>query len=696
MLNDSKSSPLSSDDDTFQKSRTDNSTPELDLLNKYMAKDLAVEYYNTLCNRSKIYSYKIEIINYVIKFLSFLKDIGTQENIKSTSELKQHVSNYVDKIKSNGKSKQSQRKIIGETKAICKFLLEHNFFSHLENISYLEIDFNQIFTKTSEERRDILHFKLRKNCPSEEIHKYTLHYISSKKVEKNYLRPIVNAFEKIREISPVWSESSIQNGLTLLRSKLIAEKGPISTTYQEFQTVLAYFESLKLSQNIQNHIILPKNIRRPSNASSTRVKNPTLGKINYDTLNKCNELKSAECLIDEYYSHLTLHLDKTIDTCREYVLECFKSYCLIQSKEKQDKKSEKIKAALEIINKSNTRLVRDFTITSEYEKLGITKEILQQNNGMTINLVSAMQAIITDEIGINPQSLYTIKVTPHGTKSEYIIVEKDGSIRLSVLKWRQRSLQRRSITSSQFALDKNITTADIDASFCIQYALHASKEHRKTINSNQLWVYENSKAITNAPKGFDYAFRGFSNRNLPDYLQSCSPTIMKIRTSRAIEIYIRTQGDIIQTASYLGNRVKTSLNTYIPIFLQEIIYRRKISAFQHLYLIIATANIKEKLSILNMSNGEYDDCVKTIYENKDFGGDLFECLSNKTKDININEYFFICSPKNFAYAIRYVNTNRDKSKTKYKVCSNALKKASNGSIMIKKILREAEEMVKTE
>ena len=93
-----------------------------------------------------------------------------------------------------------------------------------------------------------------------------------------------------------------------------------------------------------------------------------------------------------------------------------------------------------------------------------------------------------------------------------------------------------------------------------------------------------------------------------------------------------------------------------------------------------------------MSQESYDKCILEIYDNKDFGGPLFEKLKpivSIEKKVE-SEYFFVCSVENFAFIINYLKNEKDDGSEFYTVCKNALNKAVSGSIQHKKMIRDAE------
>mgnify|MGYP006903649682 CR=1 FL=1 len=610
----------------------------------------AVSLFNSITQGVSNRNYIIGHISTAIKLLKF----HTSRDVKpSLSEFQQSLVKFIENLPYKSGPYRSQNVTI--VKKIYKHLEADNFFTK----DQLSKDFC-IFDYCPVSRNEVteeLHKRLEIVSISRDITEATRQFISSKKVEKNYLRCFVQAFTEITNVDINWSPSAIKQGIENYRDSFDTNDGSQGTKYHEVSRVLELFSHLKHIGLINKKTVFPKNTKKPSSSSLMRSTNPTISEINPDSLSPEESLSSAKDLIQRFYHDLQTKLDCIVTVARNIILSQYKSY---------------------EANLNNIKF-----------------------HGMPRELIVAMQIIMVDELGINPTPLYNLKVTIESaqrTKREFIKIEDDGSVRINVIKWRQRRLQKRTTETSNFPKSSELSINDINASFCIQLAILMTEAKRKQLKTNLLWITDIQTRLKKS-NAFDREFRNFSDKYLPEDFSTLKPTLMRVRSSRAMEIYIGSDGDVVKTATYLGNKVKTTLSTYIPKYLQEVIYRRKISVFQHLYLVLATANEPEKEKMLGLTKEEYNKCLVEIYNNDDFGGPLFEKLQPKAsqnKTNNESEIFFICSPENFAFAIKLLKTSKNKDSEIYKVCLNAINKASSGNILQKKMILEAEEILERE
>lgn len=536
----------------------------------------------------------------------------------------------------------------------------YRFFENIEYFNTDErsksFDTSSLFPANGNEVLEKHYRRLEQYSKSMEITRTTKLFISSKNVVKNYVRCYADAFEKITKIDADWPPNAIKMGIEEYKNQFDTENGSMNTKYHGTGRVLELFNYLKITGLIDKNTVLPKNIKKPAHSSLMRSTNPTFSVINIDSLSIEESMSSAKVLIDNFYSELITKLDVLISTAQKTVADFY----------------------------------NQFSLSGVFP-----------TDGMSPEIIVAMQIVIVDEMGINPTSLYNLQVnidSGRRNKKEFIKIEDDGTLRVNVIKWRQRFLQKRTTKSSAILQHQILKQEDVNASFCIQLAIVLTEGKRSTLNTNLLWLRK-GQGVVRKSNSFDQEFRDFCNNHLPPDFAKLKPTLMKLRSSRAIEIYIRSNGDVIKTATYLGNKVKTTLNAYIPLYLQEVIYRRKLSVFQHLYLLLATAYESKKHEMLGMTENQYNNCIKTIYKNDDFGGPLFEILKPQVDDLsddNVTEVFFICSPQNFAYAIKLIKTSADKADEKYKVCLDAIKKASSGSTIFKNMILEAENILENE
>jgi len=591
--------------------------------------------------------FRLNHLNTAIKIIQYHYEHKLGEESKNVSSFQNSLLEYFECVAVNGKL---PAQLAGITKKIYFYFLSTEYFTQDDDSK--KFDIFDICPQSGNDVTAQLKLTLSSSCPNKELLKATKLFIRSKNVEKNYLRVFVSAFNEISKIDNNWSKGAIEQGLNNFRDSYDTELGSMNTKYHETSRAIELFQHLKDIGLLDKHIRLTNNIKKPSKSSLMRSTNPTIAEINIDEVNKEKSLTSAKSLIDEFYADLVHKLDQMVAIAQDTVFYYY------QIKFPHLKNNQKF-------------------------------------NGLENELASAMQLIITDEEGVNPTPLYNLKVNidknSPNSKNEFIKIEDDGTVRFNVIKWRQRRLQKRTADASKLAPPTDINPRNINASFCIQFAIELTEQKRKALKTNLLWLRKSQRVLRKG-NSFDSYFREFCNENLPLDISSIKPTLMKVRTSRAIEIYIRTDGDVVAAATYLGNKVKTTLSTYIPLFLQEIMYRRKISVFQHIYLILATASEPDKLKLLGMSQESYDKCILEIYDNKDFGGPLFEKLKPivPTEEKVESEYFFVCSVDNFAFIINYLKHKKDDGSEFYTVCKNALNKAISGSIQHKKMIRDAE------
>jgi hypothetical protein len=649
-MNSKKTHSLRVDSIELPKFDTQYLHPKLKKLGQLLKSDSAANYlFSSITEGIK---HKYYIRTHIVLTINLIQHHRKKRRGQELNDFQLSLTEFVNK------SKKSQQKILRLFFTIIK-----KVYFHLEAINYFKSDslpqeFN-IHTLCKANGRPTLaeHFRrLELYSKSIEITQTTKQFINSKNIVKNYVRCYADVFEKITKIDPEWPPSAIRLGIEEYRNSFDTESGSLNTKYHETSRALELFGYLVKIGLLDKTTILPKNIKKPAYSSLMRSTNPTFSAIDINLLSIEMSMTSAKVLIDNFYSDLIKKLDYLTATAQKVVADFY----------------------------------------NQHSKNGPFP-----SDGINSKVIVAMQIVIVNEMGINPTSLYNLQVniaTGRRNKKEFIKIEADGTLRINIIKWRQRYLQKRTTTSAAVTDHQTLQQRDVNASFCIQFAITLTEGKRQTLKTNLLWLRKGQRVVRSS-NSFDQNFRDFCNDLLPQDFAKLKPTLMKLRSSRAIEIYIGSNGDIIKTATYLGNKVKTTLSTYIPLFLQEIIYRRKISVFQNLYLILATASQPKKQNMLGMTEAQYSNCVKEIYKNDDFGGPLFESLKPKladTPDEDTTEIFFICSPENFAHAIKVIKTSTTKTDIKYNVCLDAINNASSGSIIFKSMILDAEKILEKE
>ncbi|WP_166370280.1 hypothetical protein [Psychromonas sp. SA13A] len=603
------------------------------------------------------------------------------------------LKNYINNLEVEETNSQRIITKIKIAKVFFFTLFDYKYFFNSNTINWDDV--SDLFLMTPQDKAKIHHILLEKFCPNTQFYSFVKTYLSSKKIEKNYLSIYVKALKNINCINESFTDESIRNGLLNYKSELTLNKEQTTTEYHSFQRAKELFTALQRNQIISKSIVLPKGFDKPANSNKTRKNNPTIASLSIHNMHSKTEIISSSEYIIKYHESLKRNLDICLSTARKVVKSAYNIFYHTQISMLDDSpENNRLRIIIEKFDTTSSLLASNYNITQSDKECGITRRKLLLANGLTAEICAAMQLIIIEEEGVNPTSLYKALVNPTGKKTEYIRVLSDGSVEYKVIKWRQRKLQNRTSELANMASPEKINLEDINASFCFQYALKARIKHSEYLNSNRLWLFEGNHGIKELPKSADHNFSLFYSRYLSDVEELPKVTLMKIRSSKAVDIYLSTNGDIIQVCQYLGNKVKTALATYIPLFLQEAIYRKKINNFQEMYLILSTATLDDKLQILDISEKDYKNRVQAIFENIDFGGELFELMKKKepSSSGNSNEVFFICSESNFIYAINLIKNSNYSCKADERVintCKDALARAARGPIAIQKMLRNA-------
>lgn len=562
-------------------------------------------------------------------------------------------------LKNLNESKVNKNKLFERAAKNIFIILEDNSF--LDTVTLNDWDyFRENFDINNKNRLYILRKELELCSPTKSFFDGVISFLSTKKVIKNYLRHYVEGFKEIHNIDPDFTAEGIREGLIIYKTKLI-EEGPInSTVYCKFNNLLSLFNYLKKIQLVPTGCIIPKGFDRPANTNKQRSTNPTISSLDIHSVNG-KEITPTKDYINQYHESLKRNLGLVLGKAKDLISKAYSFYYYGSD--------------------ANQEL-------SNADKLSYKK-------GMTRELVAALQTVIVNEIGINPTSLYSACIVKEKKKSSSLAINPDGTATLRVVKWRARHIRRSSTETASLVSPEELNHEKINSSFCLQFALEMRSRSVSRMKSNKLWLFVTKRQeISDNTKNGDANFKYFSS----NYLSNNSiPSInlYKIRHSRAVEIYITTNGDSLKVANYLGNKVKTALNTYIPHFLQEALYRNKLSNFQNLYLLLATADLPEKLEALGMSEKQYNQRVSEVLENPDWGGDLFETLKPKAQNEESNEVFFICSKENFEYALKIVEQPDCEADEKtIDVCKKALLKAGNSPMPIQRMLFSAKKSLK--
>ncbi|MGK0272342.1 MAG: hypothetical protein ACI88H_003013 [Cocleimonas sp.] len=308
--------------------------------------------------------------------------------------------------------------------------------------------------------------------------------------------------------------------------------------------------------------------------------------------------------------------------------------------------------------------------------------------GLTPYLASAMQIIITEELGINPYSLYRIKTSSNGHGLEFVQIDDEGSVRLKALKPRARHAKTRYAAGALVPLI-DIKAQEINAATCLKMALEMTLRIRESLGIKNLWVCLSTLGATVVNiDSFQAQFKKISNQASSKSAILQYSTLKKVRSSKGVLIYLETNGDSLKAAEYFGNAVGTTLSSYIPQYLTELIYRVKIRNFQKILLFMAVSFDESPSKSVNMNESDFKRQLKQAFKNPDMGGNLYEKITETSNEIEEEDTLYFCvSDLNLLLAIKYAKYGEDKELKKN--CENVLNKIGKESpIMMKRMLRK--------
>lgn len=537
---------------------------------------------------------------------------------------------------------------------------------------------------------------------------------------KHFRGPIYNVLMTLSQDFADWSTNSmsLHQGLLAYRNSLLLHAGR-HTAYQIFNRVRKAFRILVEHRLLPAETVLPRNFNRQKAALFIRQKNPALGPTDiYNPKHLSSDL-SIDGFLSSYERELTNQNNVILRQARSEVFSAYQAFrsrdqLIAESQIKEFENHPKLRVRNPDMTGRRIRHVAAFGKCCPKRINNIVAFIDKYHNGtfnytrvksgghidrsdriegyfgLELSTMCAMHAIITGELGINPYSLYAVKVEKANHRDEFVQVVDNGNVRINVIKWRQRRLQKRTADGHDSEL-LHTQPADITASVCLRMALEMTARHRALSGSSNLWVSNarDAAVAVSSPSDsmFQQGFRALCKRTGDPRIHQHNPTLMKLRITNALLIYLRTDGDAQATAQYLGNTVRTAIDTYIPNTLQEAVYRRKMSAHQSLFMYLATADDKEPAVSMRMSEVEYRATLNSIFSMKHLGGPLFDALTAQPQSPDANTHFFCVTERNLSLAIAYARDGSDPQLRD--LCSSAVEKVRTGPIALKRMLRIA-------
>ena len=540
-------------------------------------------------------------------------------------------------------------------------------------------------------------------------------HVQSFKIVKHHREPIVAFLKYISSINSEWYKYPriIQGELINFRGDLL-NRCQRNTAYMKFQHLKNSFAVLISHGLLPNSIDLPNNLRRDTNTQKVRCNNPIITDVDIYEEQSLKLFSDSKSFLLHIERDIEENLRLLVSYARTIVHEAYEKYCnsytLITQSEHDTRCGDYTLS--ELIN-SNTfstynPLLLENTVsyfTKNYDKLsnraGLDSNCRIPLNdeslpylGLTSTTASAMQIIITEELGINPHSLYSAKVFSTGFGLEFIQVDDEGGVRLKTVKPRAKYARTRNAPGNLTPLHK-VLIQDIDASVCLKMALAMTAKAREVEKNNSLWLCMTFRGlIKSSPDDFRNAFKGIrhnlaieSNKDIFNQV-----TLKKIRSSKGILIYLKSNGDSLQTATYFGNAVKTTLHRYIPHYLTELIYRLKIRSFQRILLFMAIANDEHSFESAKLSEAQFKAQLEYAFSLPDMGGNLFDKLTSTFNNTEMEQSIYFCvSEKNLRLAITYAKEGKDDHLKE--LCKDVLAIMSTSNTPLKIMLRNAHKTI---
>lgn len=552
-------------------------------------------------------------------------------------------------------------------------------------------------------------------CCTPNIAKRLKEHVNSKKNSKHHRGPLVEILPQLHATSTNWHENPkiINNELSIFRDDLL-NNYQRSSAYGRFQNVKNSFLVLIEHQLLPNNIVLPNNLRRCTRTQKVRSNNPLISNIKVYDEHQKEKLIDSSTFISDLKKDLSNNLNIIVSEAKNIVYDAYHAF---QSKKEIVEKSQ----VKEFINhpkmlvKNNTKGKKYLNPFYNTNPLSFENQVAALDHyfdsvvqnvqtfsiygfrcrhellgylGLLPKVASAMQIIIVEELGINPYSLYKVKIYSDSHGHEFVQVTDEGSVRLKALKPRARNARTRHAAGSTFPLTE-IDPNDIDAATCLKMALEMTSRTRGITKQSELWLCLTKWGATSpTPETFQNCFNNIRQKLAKEKTVFNEASLKKIRTSKAILIYLDSNGNALKSATYLGNHVKTTLARYIPPYLSELVYRVKIRAFQNILLYMAVSSDAAPAQSLLLDSETFENQVKQAFKNPDMGGNLFERIAFHPQTVSKPSNIYFCvSEKNIALAIKYALEGSEETLREY--CKNVLTKISEGPITMKQLLRKA-------
>ncbi|MFQ1718119.1 hypothetical protein ACK4BP_16265 [Aeromonas veronii] len=670
----------------------------------------------------------INLARYIIPLQSILNERDLSELTETLSYITAHTTTYT-------KSLRVFNLLLFTYSNLFQYLVDNNYFE--ENILTV---ITPIFKRMNEAQYDVCKSKvipssflskatkkqgandefddiLSSTCPPDIAQKIKEH-VNTFKIVKNHREPIGAFLKYISSQSSQWYRQP-----NVIKGELIKFRGNIlnhlqrSTTYSKFQNVKNCISVLIKQGLLPNSIELPNNLRRDTNTEKIRDDNPIISKVNIYDENLLEHAIDSKFFLEQLEKDIKSNIQALLSYAKKIVHDSYKRFCeapnlIAISNNAKEFQNNDLSAQTKNSAFSQHNPIRlENTVayfTKNYDKLsqltkgnGKDRVILQEEAlqylGLTLITASAMQIIITEELGINPYSLYSMKAFATNYGLEFIQVDDDGSVRVRTIKARARYARTRKAIGDLTPIDK-VKAQDIDASICLKMAMKMTENARNVEFDHSLWLCVTIRGISKCShsdfqRGFKHIRNEVANKSGIEVINYA--TLKKVRTSKGILIYLQSHGDALRTATYFGNTVKTTLSRYIPKHLKELIYRVKIRAFQRILLFMAIANDETPFESAHLNESKFKAQLASAFSNPEMGGELFNSLTAKPSNDEFEQPIYFCvSEKNLKLAIIYAKEGQDEHLNK--LCSDVINMVSTSNTPLKIMLRNAHKSIEQE
>lgn len=668
--------------------------------------------------------FKIDVSNDLVKYIELIKDPINNHNYNLICNEFDTISCHISKnyVFESAKDRINTLATIIEKVLIEKItlprLMTELHYNELRNNQLSELTIQKIAVKLSSE--EALNESLDKYC-STQVSKRLLNFVNSYKPRerKSYRKPLTDFLNQISDESKEWEKNpkKIQSELINYRDNLLSIVDR-STAYQRYNYLTNALKILIEHGLLASSLYIPKNIKESSKVEKYS-NNPLILQVDLRDEKNHHHFSNSQQFIKFIQSSLSSNLSCLVKVSREIIA---KGYAKYLSKDEVISRSKCVAKFNPKNSFENPKSVDDFDIKSfniypienkvayfdyffdefvhngkphNIEKLKFGTDILEYF-GLTPLIASAMQIVITEELGFNPHSLYESAISSPHRGEVFILINDEGSVRVKVYKKRAKYIRQISVKGSNKLLN-HLQPEEIDAAACFKMALEMSERTRKSLNSEYLWtclLLGFPAALPNSS-----TFQGAFNkiRHLA-YEKSGSAelkvaTLKKVRSSKGVLIYLESKGDTLKATNYFGNQVKTALKSYIPAYLAELIYRVKIRNFQNILLYMSLSEHDNSFDILNLTKESYIARLEQAFKNPDMGGPLFSKLAIQSTMLKeTNPIYFCLSHENIILALKYIKEGTDDQLKAD--CENVIRKLSESSTHLKEMLRKAHKALK--